>query len=446
MTESRREFLGKISGGLGLAGAGTIGLAGCSFLQGDDEPAPIDVDEAELMAILDIDTPHIADPFPGGIADSHVETHRSRAETLLDEVPSSLGEIQNEAVRNYISEEQTRAREYLGSTTDDPSNYAMLSTLTTARRHAAAAEGAYAAARAERVREDVYEEIDSVQSQLSTLQAGLERIGEMPREAVLVYAAVETRLDSRRLDGATNQSPQASEVEAVGEAGGKLEVRRADLDFVRYVVENRTGGQNFNDTFEQLAREGVADLDPRPGDLPAEYDSVDGLGKQLFDAPVSDTPRAYIAQTLVRWSGTRDEIQDEIDNGRLASAVLKLYSYEHTRRAIDSMQQRIADGAYDRPEDGELTRQTKEMAVAEIESVLAKAEHPELVQQRVDAVLGQIAAGDLDLDQTIPSHRGREGGPVSAQDVIVATAKYAVALEHARTLPETTAWFVELLP
>lgn len=436
---TRRQFLT-------LAGAGTVVLAGCSFLQGDGDPAPIDVDEAELMAIVDIDTPHIADPFPGGIADSHVETHRSRAETLLEEVPSYLGEIQTEAVRSDISEERTRAREYLESTTTDPSNYAMLSTLTNARRHAAAAEGAYAAARGERVREDVYEEIDSVQSQLSTLQADLERVGDTPRAAVLVYAAVETRLDSRRVDGATDQSPQASEVEAVGEAAGKLEVRRADLDFVRYVVENRTGGQNFDDTFEQLARERVADLDPRPGDLPAEYDSVDGLGKQLFDTPVSDTPRAYIAQTLVHWSVTRDEIQDEIDSGRLASAVLNLYSYEHTRRTIDSLQQRIADGAYDRPEDGELTRQTKEMAIAEVESALAEAEHPELAQQRADAVLGQIAAGDLDLDQKTTSHRGREHGPVSVRDVLVATAKYAVALEHARTLPETTAWFVELLP
>lgn len=424
---SRRELLGAI----GLA----VGVAGCSLPFGEDEPEPIEADHTELAAIADIDVPSVPDDPPAEIADSHVASQRERAESLLDPIPSDLAtEIPNEAVRSYIAEERTRAREELDEATGSQSNYAATTTIANARRYAGEANGAYAAARGQRVREDVYEETESLRTRLSAVSGGLERVGDIPHLVALVYDTVEEHLDranpeQRRI----RQSPGVAETEAVGQASRELEYSRANLAIATHITDNRSG-DSFDDEFERIASELVAGLDGRPGDFPAEPFSSEEAGKQLFDATVSDTPREFIVDRLYYTSTPANEIRRKLDDGYLGSALIGLSRYEHTRRTIESLQERIANGSSDRPADAAPIRRAKARAIAEIESVLTEPAYPELIRHHVQRPLSQIEDADRALEE------GRE------TSLLDASAGYVLAAEQARTLPETVAWFVEQLP
>lgn len=436
---TRRELLGQIGEGAILASvaSGGVALAGCASF-GSDDPAPVDVDGDELDAIAAVEVPEVRQEFPVDIADEHVGTHRSRAETLLDAVPPDFGDIPNEAVRNYIETQRDRARDELNSADDAQSNRATLSSLQSAREHAATAEGAHAAARGQRVRGDVYDGIEPVQARLSTLETGLVRVGDVPHHAVLVYEDVEDRFDSaqRSLERVDNAHPVTSEVRAVGRATGQLESARAELGVVDHILERQPGERTFDDDFERVARDLLEDVGDRTDVLPSDRDDA---GDELFDARVSDTPRERIAREVFFWGQltNAEDVETHIEGGRFANALLALYRLDHLLRTVDRLQARVADGAYDRPDDGAAVRSAKETAVAEIESVLEGADYPLLVQRGIQTALSSVAEADHAIEE--------ERYPPDLAAVVV-TGNYALAAERARALPASTEWFVEQLP
>lgn len=425
---SRRELLGAI----GLA----VGVAGCLSSVGNDDPEPIDVDHTALAATADIQVPSVPEAPPVDVADSYVVSQRDQVEGLLEPIPPDLtAEIPNEAVRSYIEEKRTAANEDLDEVAGSRSNYAAATALAEARRHAGQAEGAYAAARGYRTREDVYGEIEPHQDRLATVSDGLERVGTVPHRVALVYEIVEGHLDRANPENRGVRQPSAvSETEAVGAATGTLEYNRANLDLASHIADNRTGDR-FDDAFERIARELVSDRDGRPGDLPETADEIAEIGSELFDATVSGTPRTAIARTLYFTSKTAAGISEEIDDGRLGTALMDLSRYEHTRRTVDSVQAQVASGSYDRPADAAAVRRAKENAIDAVESVLTEPAYPALIRRHLQRQIYMIENADRDLE------RDRQAD----NDVLDAVGQYALATERARTLPGTVEWFVAQL-
>lgn len=432
MSPTRRAFLGRVAG----VASGSAAIAGCLSLRSDEEPPPIDVDESELGRIAAIELPDVPEEVPFDIGDGHLDAHRSRAEELLDAVPQDLGGIPNEAVRNYVGAERSDASAAQTRAAERESAAATLSSLTSARAHAAKAEGAYAAARGERVRKEVFETIDQVRDRPSALEASLERVGDEAHRAVLVYSGVETRLETaaRRLDRADRVQPATSEVQAVGQAASRLESARAELDVVDHVVERRSGERSFDRDFERVARELSEHLEDRADVLPSDREDA---GEQLFDAPVSDTPREWIGERIHRSRQRHgiDSVRDQLDAERSASALLALYALDHHIRTVEGLQARVADGAFDRPENGAEIRTAKQTAIDEVESIRDDSEYPRLIRHRLRDAVGSLAQGDRGIDR-------HSSDKVSVR----AVGDYAVAIEQARAAPAATDWFVDQLP
>jgi hypothetical protein len=436
MSPTRREFVGRLTGGAALFGlaSSSVAVAGC-LSSGSDDPEPIDVDESELAAIAGITVPDVPETLPVSITDGHIENHRLRAEELLDAVPSDLGEIPNEAVRNYIAEERDSARERLGRVDGNRPNFEQISTLTGSRRRAAEAEGAHAAARGERLRMDVYDAAESVRDRLSGLEDNLRRVGDVAHHAVVVYEEVEQRLEraQRGLDRLDNTPPVTSEVTAVGEAASDLESVQATLEVTSHILDGQSGDRTFDDEFERVARDLIDDLEDRSDVLPFDAENP---GEELFEASVAHTPRAEIGQ-VIRGGGRTarvDAVREQLDEGQSAGALLTLYRLGHLLRTVDHLQERIQEGAYGRPENAGDVRSVKQTAVEEIEAVLKNPDYPVPTRHRIQEAVSMVKYADGNLE----SGRTEE---VSVQ----AMGQYAVATEQARTLPAATEWFVQRL-
>lgn len=438
MTRSRRAFL-KRSGGVTAAVVGGVGLAGCTSPFGESEPEPIDVDDAELEAIAALDVPSIDRTLPVDIEEAHLEAFRDLTQSLLDEIPENLADdVPNQAVREYIEEERESARDRLDALEETDHEYEQVRVLGSARSDAAEAEGAYAAAMGERDREEVYAEVEPVLDRRSELASELTRVGETPHHAVLVYDRIERSLGGveGRLETVGWMAADASEVEAVGEAIPRIEASWADLETVAHLQERQSaaGDREFDDTFEDLARELLAELSDRAGDVPSDPDDAG----ELFDAPLEDTPRERVAEGLVRERYRRrpEEIREHLDDGEPARALFALYRLDLLLRTVDRMRTRVTDGGLDRPEDGDAVREAKEAALDEVGSVEADAEHPWLTREGLDAAVGRIQGGDHYIE-----YRGHS----PENTAVVALGRYVTALEHARAVPATNEWFVDAL-
>ena len=436
---SRRAILAGVATGVTSLAAS---LSGCLSLPSDDPP-PIGVDDEELRETAAIDVPEVTDRLPVSVGDGPVEESRDRVESLLDPIPSDLAPaIPNEAVRNYVADYRQRARDRLTDLEEVESNYDRLTTLGRSRRDAAEAEGAYAAATADRVREDVYEAVESVDRTRQEIESDLERTGDVLHEAVLVYDAIEERLDSLdgSLDRVDGQSPLTSEVEAVGEAAGRLESSRARLELVELLLDRQKQGSDtpLDEPFERATSELLAEIDPNVEALPP----ADSAPENVFDVPVADTPREIVVDgvggsdvlgTLHRY---RSRVEDHLENDRVARALLALYELEHERRTFESLRDRISDGELDRPDDVEAVADAKRSAIEAIEAALDSDSYPHLVRNRLSASVAAIGLADRDLEE------GRYGGDRGA---VYAMGHYEVGGERARTLPETAAWFADAL-
>lgn len=436
---SRRTILAGVTTGVTSLAAS---LSGCLSLPSDDPP-PIGVDENELCEIAAIDVPEVTDRLPVSLGDRSVEESKDRVESLLDPIPSDLTpEIPNEAVRNYIADYRQRSRERLTDVEEVESNYDRLTTLGRSRRDAAEAEAAYAAATAGRVREDVYDAVESVDRTRQEIESDLERTGDVIHEAVLVYDAIEGRLDSLEgtLDRVDTQSSLTSEVEAVGEAAGRLESSRARLELVELLLDRQeqTSDTLLDDSFERATSELLTEIDPNVEALPP----ADSDPEEVFDVPVAGTPRAIVIdgmggsdvlRTIYRY---RSRVDDHLENDRVARALLALYELEHERRTFESLHDRISEGDLDRPDDVEAVADAKRSAIEAIEAALDVESYPHLIGNRISASVAAMGLADRDLEE------GRYGGDRGA---VYAMGHYAVGGERARTLPETAAWFADEL-
>lgn len=415
------------------AALGSAGFAGCASFVGDrrDDPPPIDVDEATLQAIAAIDRPAEADEVPVGVADEHVEGGTQRVAALLDEVPSDLAaEIPNEAVRTYIEDERADARDRLERVDDAATNYDRLSPLHDARRHAAAAEGAHAAATDGRTREAVVEEGERVRSDLSTVEENLSRTGDDLHHALAVYAAVEWHLDrsGRALEAIDDVPTRISEVEAVGEIADHVEWARASLGDATHLLDRHTAAagddRSFDDQFQTTAADRLDDLGEQVNDLPSEP-------ADLFDAPVDGTPRDPVAGAAIsRIRASYHHATNHFGDGWIARALVGAYGVDHDLRAVEHLQSIVTDGGLDRPADATDIRRAKEDAVAAIESIRAAADHPYLVARRLNVAIARVRSGDRTID--------RQSSDRPESSAMRANALYAFAEARARTLPDAT--------
>lgn len=438
-TRSRRAVL-ETSGVLAVAAVGTLPFAGCTTTLREREPDPIDVDEETIESVAAIDVPEVTAPPPVGVTTEHVDESRRRAEALLAAVPNDLSdEIPNEAVRSYISEERDRARERLDDAADRTSNYGSLGPLGRARRSAAEAATAYATAHGDRTREDVYDAVEPLRTEYEQLRDEFTRIGDVPHRAVLVHEVIEGNLHRLGwgLDSVGDVSSVASEVEAAGHAANRLEANRATLETTAHLFERQSnaGDRTFDERFEHIATDLLSDLEQDVDALPS---SRQDAGDQLFDVRVSDTPREQIGREIYRLrrrlylDGTRDRLEEE----RTAQALVRLSRLEHLRRTVDRVQSRVDDGAFDRPETGTQVRETKETAVAAVESVLEDPERPYLVRYQLQAALQSLGEGDRTIEH---------GGYPPDIAAVYSMGQYALAIEQARAIPDTAEWFVGTL-
>lgn len=426
---SRRRVLG-IGGAAAL---GSVGVAGC--LAFDDDPPPIDASEAELRSIAAADHPSPADELPVRVTDAHVDAGVDRVESLLGAIPESLDEeIPNEAVRTYIDEKRSEARDRIDELADEPTNYARLSPIRRARRRAAEAEGAYAAATAGRTPEDVHEAFGAFEGEIAAAEADLTRVGDVPTHAVVVYSIVERRLDAagRFVDRTRNPRTGASTVEVVGELADSYEWAAASLDDATHLADRaaETGDRTFDDDFAAAAAELLEDLDDRLADLPDDpYEAAPAL----FDAPVEGTPRERIAQVSVRSArGSYERAADYLEDGRLARSLESTLAADNTVRAIERLQAAVAEGAYDRPADEDDVRAAREEAIDAVESARAGADHPYLAAHRLDRVASGIGNGDRQIELDA-SHRPDRAA-------LNAIAAYAVAAAIARSAADAIQW------
>ena len=436
---SRRTILAGVTTGVTSLAAS---LSGCLSLPSDDPP-PIGVDEEELRDIAAIEVPELTDRLPASVGDGPVEESQDRVESLLAPIPSDLApDIPNEAVRNYITDYRQRARERMTGLEVVESNYDRLTTLGRSRRDAAEAGGAYAAATAGRVREDVYQGVEPIDRERREVESELVRFGDVPHEAVLVYDAIEERLDSLEgtLERVDTQSPLTSEVEAVGEAAGRLESSRVRLELVEVLLDRQkqVGDTPLDGPFERATSELLAEIDPKMEALPP----ADSDPETVFDVPVAGTPRKIVVDgiggsdvlgTLHRY---RSRVEDYLENDRIARALLALYELEHERRTFESLRDRISDGELNRPDDVEAVADAKRSAIEAIEAALDSDSYPHLIRNRLSASVAAIALADRDLEEE------RYGGDRGA---VYAMGHYEVGGERARTLPETAAWFADAL-
>lgn len=439
MSPTRREFLDRVAGGSTLVGVASASatLAGCLSLEfGGDDPPPVDVEPGERARIAAIEPPGLHDELLFEVTEDHLDEHRRRVQTLLDDVPPEPGGIPNEAVRNYVSSSRSDASADLSRASEREGARRTLSSLRNARVDAASAEGAYAAAHGERTREDVFDAAGPVSDRRSATKSNLERIGDTARHAVLVYGDLEERLQAatRHLDRTDRIQPATSEVTAVGEAAKRLESARAELDIVDHVTSRRTGERTFDDAFERTVGKLRTDVEDRIDVLPADRESA---GNDLFDRSVEGTPREEIAATihhLSEWNSIAD-VDEHVEAGRIARGLLGLFAIDHLVRTTDWLQRRVAEGAFDRPERGQAVRDLKQTAVDSIATALDSANYPRLARLRLLEAERSVSGGDRLID-----------GTSSRSLAVRAPGRYAVATAQARTVRDSAAWFVENLP
>lgn len=438
---SRRRVLERLAV---ATAAGTVALAGC--VSRDDDHPPVEADGDDFQAIADMERPPRLEAFPLEIGDNYLESERERVETLLEPIPAAdslADEIPNEAVRQYVDETREEARERLEGLEAESTDYARLSTLRSARRRAGEAEGAYAAAVGDREPEDVREEFDALEAELSATEAELRRYGTdgEAHRAVVVYDVVERRLDAagRAIESAAHPMPGKSTVEAVGELADGYERAAASLEEGEYLARRQedVGDRPIDDDLESAAVTLLSDLEDRLEELPS-FENQEPA-RELFDEPVDGTPREEIGRTGVRRvRANYESATDELEEGQLARALRSVHTAETARRAIERLQSASEDGDLERPEDADDVQAAKRDAVEAIETTREETAYPSLVGRYLDTLIRRVRGTDGRLE--------RDAERTPNRTAVRAVGGYAFAAAQARALPEATAWFVAELP
>lgn len=426
---SRRGFLASAAAG--------IAVAGCLGRLDDGELPPVGVDDDDVDRILAAEVPTTEPDIPVGIDPDHIERGVERVEGLLDWDPDEVvDEIPNEAVRKYIESERETAEDRLEQVAETATPYARLRPLRRARSSAAEAAGALAAAREARERSDVYAEIGPAADRLQELRGDLAYVGENGATALVVYDAIERRLDNvdSRLERAVSQPRLASEVEAVGDASRWFERAKVGLDDATHILQRQgdaaNGDRSFEETFENAARDLRSDHEARLAGLP----SLEDEPANLFDARVEGTPRGQAAFDIIRGLHNQPEtVQRRLDEGRPAEAVMRAYLGEYRLGAADRLVERVEAGELARPENADAVVAEREAAIGAIEDARRDAEYPYLVRGQLEIIDSLIVRADNGL------RRGRN--PDS--EAVRAAGSYAAAAALVYALPNATERIVQ---
>lgn len=221
---SRREFVA----GLGTAVA--AGLAGCSALGGNDqEPDGLTAEDLAGWTPPDLVAPN---GFPVGVPDAMAENHLSRAAALLETVPQELS-IPNEAIQSELRSDRERVAEEIESpeTIDRP--LVRLRSRRWTRGEAAELVGRYRAATGEDDAAALAERRRAVRRAGFEFQSDLSYAARSPIEAVLVYAPIESLLETVRRRTRPRAEYPDSPTHDVDAAGDVFQaVERAGAAFV----------------------------------------------------------------------------------------------------------------------------------------------------------------------------------------------------------------------
>lgn len=414
------------------ATAGLVVLAGCAD---DPETPSVDLDEQAALDIAEIELPEDMELFPISISDEVVDERVERIESLLAPLPADLeSEIPNEAVREHIEDRRSRATEALAE--DQPSNYARLSRLKSARRRAADAEGSYAVVDEDRPPAVIEDELPALESDLDALRTDLSWTGDELEAAAVVYDSIEQQLSQaeRALNEAAEDRPNEPDFERVGYLSARRERALARLDDAGYILDQQTdrAEQSFEQTFEEVVSTQLEDHRELIEELPTTFDDATEM---LFGEPTDLPVHEDLARQLINApNSTYDSVRENLENDHPAQAVVDVLHLESDLLAIEYVKS-DDDLVIERPEDDDDIEAAKRTAIEAIETAASSAENPYFLGKLLNAARNDIQRSDEGLEQ----YR-------SEADVTWSTASYLVATVRARVAAEATEQLVSSFP
>ncbi|QLK27329.1 hypothetical protein HYG81_06935 [Natrinema zhouii] len=353
----RRTVLGSI--GTGVLGA----TAGClEFFESDDPRRRFEADE--LAPILAMDRPEIKRPAPVQPNESSVGEAIVRLDELIDVVPEPLeaDDVPNEAVRDEIDRTHEIARARRDALEDSSDRFHALQRSVVARRYAGEAAVAIEAVRDERTLEDVESERDDVRTRIENRRAAVDHVGDDVQRTLLLEHCLESELeiaewwlDNRPRDGTSGTF-------AVGSIGGVVERARAAVSFAeeleRRHEERLEDERSFESRFETALERSLDAIEEAnvPNDSTEPTD--------LVDAEVSETiAERVLLEGEIAVVNASEQTTDAATNDETSTALWYACAFERDRRALETIRERIEDGAHRSLETADDARTVRESAL-----------------------------------------------------------------------------------
>ncbi|WP_135664372.1 hypothetical protein [Halorhabdus rudnickae] len=332
----------------GLGTAGLVSLAGCSGLPfvGDEGRTHPDF-EVPLDAFPALEWP--SSPFPVAVPDALAETHRERAQELLDTVPTDP-QIPNGAIAEELRSDRERVASDLADGPTDPWPLDTLSSWRGRRGSAANVAATYRAATGDDDDSALGERRRLVREDLGSFSADHDYRADSVREGVLVHAPIENMLSSARRrvrpDPLYPDDPVATPFRA-GDAFEGVERAGALCSDMRRLRETyldaRSGVRSqWNRLIAASDRLRFAVAETRE-----PVDAFLDAGREAFDRDLDGTAAYTLFETAsqeARWAD--DTFAQQRDDGAYATSVVDageaLAAIETLRTAIEG----IRDGDY----------------------------------------------------------------------------------------------------
>lgn len=418
---SRRKLL---SAGSALgATTSIIALAGCL---NTEEPW------------LDIDQPQDIGTFPIDVGDAAVNERIERVDSLLKPIPDDLGGEGLRDAREHVEDRRSRALDALED--DQPSNYARLSRLRSAREWAANAEGSYAAVQDDRTQTNVEDELTDVERDLGALEADLSWSGGDLQAAAIVYDTIEYQLDSagesldRAAEEASFDHPDESDFDLVGYLSRQRGRAIAALKDAEYLLDRQAdrGDQSLDEVFEHVVSNQLEDHRERIEDLPTDLEEASEL---IFGESIDSSVHEAVVKRLIRTpERTHDRAREHLESDRLARAVLDVLTLESDLLAIEYVKSED-NVVIEDPEDADDIAATKRTAVEAVETAASSADNSYFTGHLLQEVQSDIQYSDEILEE-----------PRREVDVTWATAFHLVGTVRARVAEESTERLLASLP
>ncbi|WP_158855207.1 hypothetical protein [Halorhabdus sp. CUG00001] len=413
---SRRTFLA------GLGTVGIAGLAGCSGLPflGQNQRDRPDFD-VPTDAIPPIEWP--ASPFPVAVPDALADTHRERANALLDGVPVDPS-VPNHAVATKIQSRRERVAAQLDRVADEPVALDRLSWWRRWRGSAADVAGAYRAATGQNDGATLSDRRRTVRDRLGSFESDHEYRAETVREAVLVHAPLERLISRTRRragpDPGYPDDPLADPFRA-GDAIKQVEVAAATLNDARrlkdtYLTDRSAVTTQWSaliDATDRLRFAVSETIEPVRRFLDA--------GPDAFDHNLDLTPAHELFTTAASQArAAENAFHERRDEGSHATAVIEagetLAAVEALRTAIEGIQ----DGGY----QDEVTRESIEQTARRANDAIDAIRTAE-----ADGLAVRIARPALSWYESISAWiEEGHAGPLRQQGALAWTELYARAV------------------